>query len=228
MDDLLPHQIPALEGLDVAARREPSHEVGGDYYEFISLGDDRWGIAIADVVGKGIAAALLVAAMRASLASLASQELALRAILRRANRFFHDSVAIGSYVTLFYAVLDVRSRRLIYVNAGHMPPVLVRRDGSIELLEEGGLPLGLFPEPHYFEGIAKLGDGDLLALYTDGISDASRPGGEYYGRPRLHDLLARVREGSAVEICATVMQDVRRFSQSTVMDDETLVVIKAP
>ncbi len=79
MDDLLPHQIPALEGLDVAARREASHEVGGDYYEFISLGDDRWGIAIADVVGKGIAAALLVAAMRASLASLASQELALRA-----------------------------------------------------------------------------------------------------------------------------------------------------
>jgi sigma-B regulation protein RsbU (phosphoserine phosphatase) len=147
MAELLPQRAPALPGFDVAGAHETSREVGGDYYEFIPLGDDRWGIAIADVVGKGVAAALLVAAVRASLFALVSHELAQRAILRRANRFFHESVEAGKFVTLFYAVLDVASRRLIYVNAGHVPPVILRQNGEIELMEEGGVPLGLFEDP---------------------------------------------------------------------------------
>ena len=111
MEDLIPRTIPALQGFDVAGVNEASFEVGGDYYEFIPLPDDRWGIVIADVVGKGIGAALLVSAIRASMYALVGRELATRAVMRRANRFFHDSVEEGKYVTLFYAVLDVFYRR---------------------------------------------------------------------------------------------------------------------
>jgi sigma-B regulation protein RsbU (phosphoserine phosphatase) len=226
MAGLLPHHTPVVDGFDIAGAHQSSFEVGGDYYEFISLGDDRWGIAIADVVGKGIAAALLVSAMRASLWALVSQELALRAILRRANRFFHESVEEGKFVTLFYGVLDARIGRMIYVNAGHLPPVLLRHDGSVELLEEGGMPLGLFSEPRYFEGFAKLEKNDLLVLYTDGITEASNEADEPYGIPRLISTLASRRNLGASRIAAAVMEDARRFG-GPAGDDQTLVVIKA-
>lgn len=227
MHDLLPHGAPSLGGLEIAALNQPSYEVGGDYYEFIPLGDDRWGIAIADVVGKGVAAALLVAAMRASLSSLAGHELALRAIMRRANRFFHDSVAEGRYVTLFYAVMDVPARRLIYVNAGHLPPIVARNSGRLEFLEEGGFPLGLFEEPRYYEGFLTLQDGDVLALYTDGITDAMDAEEDLFGRERLADVVLRNRHARAAAISTAVFEEVRRFSGGRVADDETLVVLKA-
>ena len=137
MEDLIPRTIPTLQGFDIAGVNEASFEVGGDYYEFIPLPDNRWGIIIADVVGKGIGAALLVSAIRASLYALVDRELAARAVMRRANRFFYDSVEDSRYVTLVYAVLDVPSRRMIYVNAGHPPPVVLREGGEVEALETG-------------------------------------------------------------------------------------------
>jgi sigma-B regulation protein RsbU (phosphoserine phosphatase) len=227
MAELLPRRPPVLAGFDVAGGYETSREVGGDYYEFIPLGDDRWGIAIADVVGKGMAAALLVAAVRASLFALVTQELAQRAILRRANRFFHESVEEGKFVTLFYAVLDVPSRRLIYVNAGHLPPVLLRHDGQVELMEEGGVPLGLFEDPRYREGFAHLNAGDVLVLYTDGITEAADNHGEPYGLGRLTSALQRVRVGSAAAMYDAVVQDVRGYAGTRLQDDQTLVVLKA-
>lgn len=227
MEELLPHEVPRIEGLDLAGLHQTSREVGGDYYEFIPLADAHWGIAIADVVGKGVAAALLVSAMRASLSSLARQELALRAILRRANRFFHASVEAGKFVTLFYTVFDVPTRRFIYVNAGHMPPIVLRRNGEIELLEAGGFPLGLFDEPRYREGFLSLRDGDLLALYTDGITEAADPMDEPYERDRLIDVLRQNQSASAAEICDAIARSVREFSSPDAADDQTLVVIKA-
>lgn len=227
MEGLLPRATPLLEGFDVAGVNETSYEVGGDYYEFIPLRDDRWGIVIADVVGKGIGAALLVSAVRASVSALAGHELALRAIMRKANRFFHESVEDGKFVTLFYAVMDVRARGLIYVNAGHQPPVLLRSNGDVELLEEGGVPLGLFDDPRYLEGFARLRSGDLVALFTDGVTETVDAGDQPYGLERLTETLARVRTASAAEICDAVMQDVRRFSDSQAEDDRTLVVLKA-
>ena len=213
---------------EIAAVNQASYEVGGDYYEFIPLGDGRWGVVIADVVGKGIAAALLVSATRASLASLASLDLALRAILRKANRFFHESVEEGKYVTLFYAVLDVPAKRLIYVNAGHLPPIVLRREGRVELLQEGGVPLGLFDEPRYSEGFATLKTGDLLALYTDGITEASNAADEPYGESRLIEVLENNRSAPAATICARVMNDVRAFGGATAAsDDRTLVILRA-
>ena len=226
MEDLIPRTIPPLEGFDVAGVNEASFEVGGDYYEFIPLPDDRWGIVIADVVGKGIGAALLVSAIRASMYALVGRELATRAVMRRANRFFHDSVEEGKYVTLFYAVLDVPSRRMIYVNAGHQPPIVLRANGDVEELRSGGVPLGMFESPRYFEGVAALDVGDLFVLYTDGIVESSDARDNHYGRRRLVSTLEASRTESADDICGHVMQDVRTFSFGS-QDDRTLLVLKA-
>lgn len=227
MEGLLPATNPALDGFDIATFHEWSSDVGGDYYDFIPLGDERWGLVIADVEGKGMAAALLVSAIRASLISLAGLELALRAIFRRANRFFHDSTEDGHYVTVFYAVLDVRQRRLIYVNAGHLPAILVRADGGIERLDEGGVPLGLFEDPRYHEGFVRLSPGDALVLYTDGITDASNAAEEPYGIERLSGVLRASRGGTACAIRDAVVADLRRYAGDSMTDDETLVVIRA-
>ncbi len=226
MEDLIPRTIPPLEGFDVAGVNEASFEVGGDYYEFIPLPDDRWGLVIADVVGKGIGAALLVSAIRASMYALVGRELATRAVMRRANRFFHDSVEEGKYVTLFYAVLDVPSRRMIYVNAGHQPPIVLRANGEVEELSSGGVPLGMFKSPRYFEGVAALDVGDLFVLYTDGIVESSDAREEHYGRERLVTTLEACRTEPAEEICDRVMNDVRKFSFGS-QDDRTLLVLKA-
>ncbi|MFQ5791414.1 MAG: PP2C family protein-serine/threonine phosphatase, partial [Acidobacteriota bacterium] len=225
---LLPRETPHLDGFDIAAVIQPCFEVGGDYYDFIPLGKDRWGIAIADVVGKGVPAALLVAAMRASLYSLTAHELALRAVLDRANRFFYESAGLdGKYVTLFYAVMDIQARRLIYVNAGHLPPILLRRVGKVELLEEGGFPLGPFADPRYFEGFARLQTGDLLALYTDGIVEAMDENERHYGHERLVNILRELRSRTAAEICSEVIKDAGRFSHARPPDDQTVLIIKA-
>lgn len=227
MQGLLPNNAPDLPGLDIAGNHASSLAVGGDYYEFIPVGDDRWGVVIADVVGKGIAAALLVAAIRASISSLVGHDLAVRAIMRRANRFFHESVAEGQYVTLFYAVVDILHRRLLYCNAGHVPPVLLRKGGEVELLEDGGVPLGLFDAPRYVDGHVTLREGDLLALYTDGVVEAEDPEEQPYGLDRFVAVLARERDASAGDICAAVMRDVRRHLTGGHADDCSLVVIKA-
>lgn len=227
MTDLLPQATPAVAGFDIAGAHESSLAVGGDYYEFIPLPDDRWGVVIADVVGKGVAAALLVAATRASIASLVGHELAVRAIMRRANRFFHESVEEGRYVTLFYMVLDVPAKSLLYVNAGHVPPVLVRAGGEVELLEEGGVPLGLFESPRYFEGRAVLAPGDILGLYTDGIVEQTNPEGGEYGASRLVATLRQAGQAGATELCSRVMQDVHRFGAGKQVDDRTLVIIRS-
>ena len=224
MEELLPHTTPSIPGLDIAGAHETSLAVGGDYYEFIPLVDERWAVVIADVVGKGVAAAILVSAIRASMSSLVGHELAVRAIMRRANRFFHESVEGGKYVTMFYAVIDPPRRRMLYVNAGHVPPVLLRANGEIDLLEEGGVPLGLFEAPRYFEGHIALTEGDVLTLYTDGVVETANREDDFYGMDRL---TKDRRTSSATEICSGIMQDVRRHGGGARTDDRTLVVMKA-
>ncbi|MGH9336327.1 MAG: PP2C family protein-serine/threonine phosphatase, partial [Vicinamibacteria bacterium] len=201
MAGILPSETPKLAGFDVAAVIEPCYEVGGDYYDFIPLVDDRWGIAMADVSGKGVPAALVVAAMRATLYTLAKRELALRSVFRHANEFIHTSTRVrAKYVTLFYAVLDVQARRMIYVNAGHLPPVVMRANGDVDLLRSGGFPLGFFDSPRYFEQFAQLASGDLVCLYTDGITETSNANDEDYGRGRLVEALRRHQGATAAEI----------------------------
>ena len=226
MRDLIPNATPQIRGFDIAGSHESSHSVGGDYYEFIPLVDERWGVVMADVVGKGIPAALLTSALRASISALAGHELAVRAVLRWANRFFHESVDESKYVTLFYAVVDPPGRRMLYVNAGHPPPVLLRADGTVELLEEGGVPLGLFEAPRYFEGHVALEEGDVLTLYTDGVVETAGADDDFYGVERLIAQLKDTQSASATEICSGIMQAVRRHGGAARQDDRTLVVMK--
>jgi sigma-B regulation protein RsbU (phosphoserine phosphatase) len=228
MAGILPSETPKLAGFDVAAVIEPCYEVGGDYYDFIPLVDDRWGIAMADVSGKGIPAALVVAAMRATLYTLAKRELALRSVFRYANEFINTSTRVrAKYVTLFYAVLDVQARRMIYVNAGHLPPVVMRASGEVDLLRSGGFPLGFFETPRYFEQFAQLSTGDLVCLYTDGITETSNAQDEDYGRARLIEVLRRHQQRSAAEIADAVLSDVRRFGERAPLDDATVLILKA-
>lgn len=228
MAGILPSETPKLAGFDVAAVIEPCYEVGGDYYDFIPLVDDRWGIAMADVSGKGIPAALVVAAMRATLYTLAKRELALRSVFRHANEFINTSTRVrAKYVTLFYAVLDVQARRMIYVNAGHLPPVVMRASGEVDLLRSGGFPLGFFDTPRYFEQFAQLSTGDLVCLYTDGITETSNAKDEEYGRARLIEVLRRHQQSSAAEIADAVLADVRRFGERAPLDDATVLILKA-
>ncbi len=228
MAGLLPREAPKIDGFDIAAVIEPCYEVGGDYYDFIPLGDDRFSFAMADVSGKGVPAALVVAAMRATLYTLARRELALRSILRYANEFIHLSTGPkAKYVTLFYAVLDARARRFIYINGGHLPPVVLRANGEIELLRSGGFPLGFFDNPRYFEQFVKLEAGDHVCLYTDGITEAADAEERDYGRPRLIEVLRENQSWAAVEICDAVLADVRRFSGKAPTDDASVLVIKA-
>lgn len=228
MSGLLPRDTPKLDGFDMAAVIESAYEVGGDYYDFIPLGNERWGVAMADVSGKGAPAALLVAALRATLYALATSELALRAVLHRANEFIHASTGPKSkYVTLFYSVLDTQARRFIYINAGHLPPVVLRRSGEVELLRSGGFPLGFFDNPRYFEQFLQLESGDLLCLYTDGITEAMNVHDEDYGRSRLIEVLNTHRGATSGEVCRAILSDVRRFSGRAPTDDATVMVIQA-
>ena len=229
LQGLLPHHLPRLDRLEVAAVYEPCSSVGGDYYDFVPLGEDRWGLAVGDVAGKGIPAALVVAALRASIFSLAHSSLALRAIVSRTNRLLYESVGETRYATLFYGVLDVPLRRIVYINAGHAPPILVRANGEVEMIHAGGLPVGLFPAPRYFEQDLQLGAGDLLALYTDGITESADRSGDLFGRERLADLLRRERDrgAPAAEISDLILKTARRFRGGAPDDDSTAVLLRA-
>ena len=168
---------------------------------------------MADVAGKGIPAALLVAALHASVFSLAKSSLTLRMIVGRTNQLLYESVGETRYATFFFGLLDVPLRRLIHINAGHPPPILVRASGEIEWIHASGLPVGLFPAPRYFEEVVQLGDGDLLAFYTDGITESANRKGDLFGRDRLAEALRRERDRGtpAAEVCDSVLKAVRRF-----------------
>jgi serine phosphatase RsbU (regulator of sigma subunit) len=227
MEGLLPRVLPRLEGFEIAVLHSPSRQVSGDYYDFIPIDGERWAVAVADVMGKGVPAALLASALRASLHSLARNELALRSVLNRTNRFFRESSPEGVFATLFYTELDVKARRLIYINAGHLPALVVRADGSHEALPSSVPPLGIVDCPHYLEEFAALAQGDVLAIYTDGVTEAMNSEEQEYGSASLVDTISRARAGSACEIREAVMKDLASFSGTQPGDDRTLVIIKA-
>jgi sigma-B regulation protein RsbU (phosphoserine phosphatase) len=227
MSSLLPTKAPELPGFEIDITLRPWREVGGDYYDVIPIDHERCAIVVADVAGKGIPAALLVSALKASLHSLVGNQLAIRSILNKLNLFFHEVSPEARYATLFFAELDILSRRMIYVNAGHLPPGLIRSDGDLELLETGGTPVGLFPEARFMEGVAGMEAGDLLVLYTDGIVEAENERGEEYGWERLRDVLYRSRSLPCSEVRRAVLEDQERFTAGEPTDDRTLVIVRS-
>jgi serine phosphatase RsbU (regulator of sigma subunit) len=225
--DLLPKSDPRLEGYDIAGVNVPCYEIGGDYYDFIPAGPGRLGIAIADVAGKGIAAALLMASLRAALLAEVRSDCTLDRLAARLSDFVHESSGPSGFVTFFYGDLDLRTGGLRYVNAGHNPPVILDRAGAGRPLGSSGFPLGMFAGAAYEERTASLAPGELMLLFTDGLPEGRNAAGEAYSEARLVALVADSRGSTAEAICARVLGETRDFVCGTQpCDDVTLVVVK--
>jgi phosphoserine phosphatase RsbU/P len=219
----------ASDSLDYSARCRQVRALGGDCYNFIPLNNDRLALVVADASGKGLAAALMIANVQSSLRTAAlftGDDLA--ALLKVVNQQTYVSLAEGRYATLFYGVFDVATRTLRYVNAGHNPPVVIRRDGSIHWLETGGAPVGLLADSEYQEGIVTLETGDLLVAFTDGLIEATNQDGEEWGVQGLLKAVARAAQcsqeaGDLVNLIFNMMDDFSKGHQS---DDTTLAVVR--
>lgn len=223
----LPARAPELPGFELAGTALPHAEVGGDYYDFIHVSQNRLGLAIADVSGKGIPAALIMAGFRMSLLAEIRNEFAIRAIMRKVNMLLYESIERHKFVTGFYGVLDFRNRVLIFSNAGHNPPILLRASGEIEYLVEGGVALGVLPDAFYEERPVALRRGDVLVLYTDGVSEAESETGDQFGRDRIEESTLRHASRDAQGIVDGIVEDVREWAgERGQVDDLTLMVVK--
>jgi len=222
--ELLPRQPPNVAGLELGGLCLPAVGVGGDYYDFLPFAEDRVGIVVADVSGKGIPAALLMAGLQASVRTLALPSLSPAEINRRLNDLLLRSTSESRYATLFLAFYDGRSQSLVYSNAGHYPPLHLGRDG-FRKLREGGQPLGLLEESRYGEGAAELAPGDLLVLYTDGVVEASGPNGDEFGEGRLAEVVRRNRHLPLPGILSTVISELERFRGGVPPHDDITLVL---
>jgi sigma-B regulation protein RsbU (phosphoserine phosphatase) len=231
---LLPDHPPELETSALAALSLPARSVGGDYYDFLDLGDQRIGIALADIAGKGVAAALIMAVVQTSLRIVASEgEPSLPEVAAKMNELLHRSTGSKSYATFFYAQLDERSRQLRYVNAGHNPPYLLRAADRAESgpeireLSIGGTVIGLFPQMSYDEATIDLKSGDVLVAFTDGVTEALNVAEEEFGEERLKDLLRNIVHLPASEISTRISTTMREWIKDTAQyDDLTFLVMK--
>jgi serine phosphatase RsbU (regulator of sigma subunit) len=226
---LFPHELPSLEGFDLDASNVPSLEVSGDYYDVLPWGNvGATALAIADVSGKGIPAALLMSNVQACLRSQAVRPPEVPGTwMASMNRQLCESIESGRFVTMFLAVHEPSTSRLTYVNGGHNPPLLLRADGTLEELSEGGPLLGAFPDVGYSSADTTLYEGDVLLIYTDGVSEAATPSGEQFEERRLVELLRETRDAPAVAIVRRVLEEVRRHSGlENQADDMTLIVLK--
>lgn len=221
------HPAPAAGAVDHSAECRQVYEVGGDCYDFVPLGDNRLALTVGDASGKGMAAALMMASVQASLrtaAMLAGEDAA--AMFRTVNRHVHATSLADRYATLFYGVYDGSTRTLRYVNAGHPPAIVVRRDGSLDFLECGGAPVGMFPDWLYEEGVVQLRPGDVVVACTDGVIEAENPSGELWGVERLVQVASENRTRSAAELVQAIFKSMDEFSQGTETDDATVVVLQ--
>lgn len=226
-ESFLPSADPQLPGYDLSGHTTPSLEVGGDSYDAFPVADGHWGVMIADVAGKGIPAALILASFRAALRSEVRNQYAIPRILEHINALLVESTRPEQFVTAVYGVLDLQGRAFTYANAGHNPPALLRAGGRVEWLNDGGTILGSFGGTTFKESRIELGVGDILLLYTDGASEAWNASGEEFGVDRLIDILRSNRSSSAAEIRLALTEAILRHCEGKAQDDVTLLVLKA-
>jgi len=238
---LFPHEVPELRTLRIKAACQPARLVSGDYYDFQSVGDSEVALAIADVAGKGISAALLMAALQSSLRiqlQMPAEVLAgggnghlgagisTSRLVSNLNRQLHSTTSAEKYATFFLGVYDESSSTFTYTNAGHLSPMLVR-DGAVELLEVNGTVVGAFPFSEYDESRVQLRPGDLLVCYTDGVTEPENEYGEMFGEERLMELLLRNSQRPEEEIIQVVLDSVRQWTGSEeLQDDMTLLLAR--
>ena len=225
---LLPQNRPVLATVDYAAVCLQARIVGGDYFDFVSFSPDQFGLVLADISGKGISAALLMASLQANLrAQYAQAPDDLARVLGSVNKVFYDSTASNHYATLFFGVYDERTRRLQYANCGHLPPIMLRDSGEVERLLVTAPVVGLFDKWECRTVNIELRPGDVVVVFTDGVSDATADDGEEFGEERLIALVKRHRALPAADLLDAIVREVRAHSGPEQFDDLTLIVARA-
>lgn len=222
-----PTAPPVVPGYELQGISFPCYEIGGDYYDFIEREDGRLVIALGDVSGKGTAAALLMSSLHAAVHAQAGSHDTLSETISAVNRYLADNIPSNRFVTLFYAELDPASGALSFLNAGHNPPLIVHAAGTVEQLASGGLPLGIKRNAEYREGRTQMQMGDVLVIYSDGVTEAASPSGEEFGATRLYEVVSRNLDASAAGVRDRIESALTKFSQGTqAADDITLVIVK--
>jgi len=224
---LLPQQVPQIDGWELAVSWQPASGVGGDCFDMIRLGDTRLAISIADVVGKGIPAALLMSNLQAAVRAFASEAVEPQALCHQVNRILCGNIAEGRFISFFYSVLDAPTGVMTYTNAGHYLPMLVRADGAVERLGAGGPVLGVLPDAEYEQAHVGIGPGDRLVMFTDGLTEARSAADEEFGEERLLDAAVAHRACSAPALQARLADSVATFTGGRLQDDATLIVLAA-
>lgn len=223
---LLPHTVPAIKGLEIAALSRPARIVGGDYYDFFCNRDCLQGLAIADVMGKGLPASMLMSNLQASLRILGPEHDELHVIVSRLNELFRFNLKLIRFISIFLATIDKENNIIHYCNAGHHPPVLwSNSDQSVTLLNPTGPAIGLMPEAKYKSETADINSGDVLLLYTDGLVEARNSTDEEFGEDRLKRFLENNKDNNANDILEKLHKEVEKFSQK-IDDDLTILVFK--
>jgi sigma-B regulation protein RsbU (phosphoserine phosphatase) len=226
---LIPKSFPKIEGFEIAGINIPSKHVGGDYFDIIKIGETKYGVAIADVSGKGIPAALIMSNLQASLRALAQQvNTSICDIISRINNIIHENTESDKFITFFYGILDVSTGEFTYSNAGHNPPYLIKSDNSITLLTEGGVLLGIMKEVKYKEATIRLEHGDRVVMYTDGVTEAINKKEEEFGEKRLEEIIKTNQNLSPLELIEKIKMAVKQFSEGLAQsDDITIMAIRA-
>jgi len=226
--ELLPATDPQLPNFDISAYVFPTEEVSGDYYDWVEMFEDQIGIVVADAVGKGIPAALLMSFLRASLRSGVQVGYAPHIALGKVGNLLWDSTESQQFITAIYGILDATNRTFVFSNAGHNPPLLIEPNGEYKFVEYGDLPLGMFRDTHYHQHFIKFYTGQTMVLYTDGITEAANSNDEEYGQERF---AKRVLEGinlPAKELIDFVRKGVADFTERKFLDDDgTLFIVKS-
>lgn len=223
---LLPHEAPIVPGYEIAGHNLPCQTVGGDYFDFFPYGDGRIGLVLGDVAGKGMPAALLMTALKGGVQVLlgeAPDDVAL--LMSRLDRLVAANFPRNRFVTLFFGLLDPASGELTYCNAGHNPPFLVRADDSFERLPSCGTILGIFPDLPYEVKRCRLEPGDVLTLFSDGVTEENNPSGEEFGEERLARVLGERGRGAAVDLVEAVRQAVLAWAAGAAPTDDVTVVV---
>lgn len=224
---LLPGEMPQIPGFDVLGWSRPARIVGGDYFTFRDLGEGVWALIIGDVSGKGSPAALLVSTIDAALRVMLDESRVDNDLVRRLNQYVCEASTGNKYVTMVLASLDIATGRLDFVNAGHNDGFLIRESGEVERLESGGTPVGLLPLAEYTQMSVELGRGDLVCLYSDGITECEDARGDEFGEERLVELLRDQRRQPLAEIEGTLNRALVEFSAGLPQgDDQTVVLLR--
>jgi sigma-B regulation protein RsbU (phosphoserine phosphatase) len=224
---LLPAELPKMKNYDIAAINVPSHQVGGDYFDVITISEELYGITIADVSGKGAGAALLMANLQASIHALAGSDMPVGKMVSRINNLIYQNTALDKFITFFYAQLDIKNNTFTYCNAGHNPPYIIGSNRKVLELMTGGIILGMMANIEFETETLRLKAGDLIVMFTDGITEAMNEKEEEFGEKRLLSFVKDSPDKSAQDLIEGILSEVDSFSGALPQaDDITMVIVK--